>query len=170
MPRPPSGSVATYIFGGRAAPATPIADIVKFTPSTGTVTTLATQLPSARYNIGGVAVGSVVYLFGGWGGDDFTDILAFDTVAQTLSQVAAMPTGRQAPNVFYDGSLVWVASGDISGDNAVLTFDPTTHAVTPTSLSLPLGLFDAAPLWDGTHCRTCSVASSALRSAIASIG
>jgi hypothetical protein len=145
-----------YIFGGitYASDGMHLLDqIIKFDPSTGTVTTLSAKLPTARDRTSAIWDGTNVYIFGVYGGDD--QIVKFNPSTETVTALSArLPSGREFTSAVWDGTNAYIFGGygsDSSCLDQIVKFNPSTETVTALSAKLPSGRVGTSAIWDGTN-------------------
>jgi hypothetical protein len=149
----------SYIFGGWDTWF--LDDIVRFNPSTGTVTLLPSPsiLPTARYATSAIWDGSNVYIFGGGTPSGYLDdIVQFNPSTDTvtlLSSPSVLPTPRSSTSAIWDGNNAYIFGGsDSSGYlNEIVRFNPTTGVVTvlPFPSVLPTARAWTSAIWDGSN-------------------
>ncbi len=144
-----------YIFGGDTG-AGLTDDIVEFFPETatpgGTSNTLAVSLPTARAGTSAVWADGRAYVIGGTDGtSQLDDILLFDPVAGTVTEVASLPVPASRTSAVWTGSEVLVFGGWDGANNLrqIVRYDPSSGDVTllPNGLSAPTSA--TAAVWTG---------------------
>ena len=107
------------------------------------ITDTGTTLPSSIYGIGAAAVGTKIYLFGGYGGGTKSTIQVFDTTnntIQTLSTTLASGAGEIGTAAV--GTKIYLFGGN--GSSALSTiqvFDTTNNTIQTLSTTLPLAIY-----------------------------
>ncbi|MFA5771821.1 MAG: kelch repeat-containing protein [Thermoplasmata archaeon] len=148
-----------YIFSGYYYDGTGIFyvldQIVKFNPSTGTVTTLSAKFPSARYGTSAIWDGTNAYIFGGYTSSSYLDqIIKFNPstgIATTLD--AKLPSARAYTSAIWDGTNAYIFGGYTGSSylDQIIKFNPTTGDVTILSAKLPIGRLHTSAMWDGMN-------------------
>ena len=103
-----------YLFGGCSYDGSTIylSAIRVFNTETGTIETLSTALPEGAYNMGAAAVGTKIYLFGGYGGQYLSAIRVFDTETGTIETLSTtLPTLTQGMGTATVGTKVYLFGG-----------------------------------------------------------
>ena len=108
----------------------------------GTITTLSTGLPNARFDTSAAAVGTDIYICGGhnqWG--EIKQILKFDTTTETITMpigtLSSEVSGTSAAAV---GNNIYIFGGN-DGSNffdLIQKFDTTAKTTTTLNATLPL--------------------------------
>jgi len=147
-----------YIFGGWGRPSGSYLrlydDIVRFTPSNGTVKVVA-YLPSPRAETSAIWDGNNAYIFGGWDGTSSLDeIIRFDPSTGTVTKLSlsALPSPRIRTSAIWDGSNAYIFGG-MQGStriNQIVRFDPSDGSVTVVAY-LPTGRMETSAIWDGNN-------------------
>jgi N-acetylneuraminic acid mutarotase len=105
-------------------------------------------LPTARSEIPGVTLDGMIYICGGFGGDQRVD--RYDPKSDAWTQLADIPVGLNHPGVAVLGDKVYVAGGyggDLRALDHLWIYDPTVNAWQPgASLPFPLGAFGLVPV------------------------
>jgi N-acetylneuraminic acid mutarotase len=105
-------------------------------------------LPTARSEIPGVTLDDMIYICGGFGGDQRVD--RYDPKADAWMKLADLSVGVNHPGVAVVGDKVYVAGGyggDLRALDQILIYDPTVNAWQPgASLPIPLGAFGLVPV------------------------
>ena len=149
-----NGSVI-YLFGGDNGNNGGLRSIVRFDASTQTVTTMSAQLPSSRMTGGAVWVGQYIYLIGGFNGSVISDIFRYDTLSDSLQQLASDSSlRREQPAVIAHGGYLYIAGGHIAQSlttyASVVRLELSTGTITTISTTNPLPLFFTGSSTDGT--------------------
>ncbi|MCA2978515.1 MAG: hypothetical protein INH37_09550 [Myxococcaceae bacterium] len=119
-----------FIFGGLGGGTS----IVRFRPSDGGVSTMNSQIPSGRYNMGLATVGDAFFLVGGAGQ---SQILKYEPLVDRMTVLmSGLPSGKESPDCFYDGAIIHCLGGNISTD--VIRIDPRDGGLSFGSMGLPL--------------------------------
>jgi len=94
-----------YIFGGHDG-TNYLDDIVQFNPSTGTVTTLTSKLPSADGGTSAIWDGKHAYIF------SRDDIIRFNPRTGTVTTLTSkLPSTRWSTSAVWDGSHAYIFGG-----------------------------------------------------------
>jgi len=123
---------ATYTVGVRAWDGVGFGPSVTVTPVHPTCTTPTwvsrTPAPSIRADAAGDAIGTIVYVAGGYRTGFLDTLEAYDTVADTWSTKAPMPTARAWPVAEAIGGSLYVAGGSDLCNNydRLEVYDPAT--------------------------------------------
>jgi hypothetical protein len=141
-----------YIFGGATGSAvspTPELGILRYDPlsSNSTVPEIA-HLPSLNYGLAAAAIGSTVYIVGGYNGKTTLDTIVAWRPGGTATVVASLPVAlRYAAVAAVDGRIV-IAGGllanNTTASRSVYVYNPATHTVTTLHAQLPVGIYQAA--------------------------
>lgn len=142
-----------YIFGGRGSE--PQLDkIVRYNPTTNTLTTMSTTLPTGRFHTSAAWVGTNAYIFGGLDCCVLNQIVRYNPTTNTVTTMSAtLPTGRWSTSAVSDGTNVYIFGGSEGGSypNQILRYNPPTDTLTVMSATLPSGRSDPSAVWDGTY-------------------
>ena len=134
-----------YIFGGsyynngEKASRT----VYLFNAESNAITSLAAKLPTNAYSVGAVAVGSKIYVFGGYDGSTrLNSISIFDTEMQTLT--ALEDVKLPIPSYMFAGAAVGSVIylfGGLGGSgnnlNTIVRFNAETHGIETLDVTIP---------------------------------
>lgn len=139
-----------YIFGGYGGGY--FGDIVRYNPSSNTVTTLTSVLPSGRADTSAIWTGSDVYIFGGGDGSSLLRSIVRFTPSSgaTTTMPAELPTARGYTSAVWTGSAAFVFGG-LGGGDSIVRYVPATDTVTTMGAQLPSARFGTSAVWDGTY-------------------
>ena len=84
-----------YLFGGETATNSALNTIYVYNPASGTVTKTGVTMRTGRCSPRAVAIGTTIYVTGGYGGTDNSSVEAFDTTNNTIVDTG-MNTDRSA--------------------------------------------------------------------------
>ena len=108
----------------------------------GTITTLSTGLPNARFDTSAAAVGTDIYICGGhnqWG--EIKQILKFDTTTKIITTpIGTLSSGVSGTSAAAVGNNIYIFGGN-DGSNffdLIQKFDTTTKTTTTLNATLPL--------------------------------
>lgn len=146
LPTPLAGPAAArvgnqlYVFGGDTGTGGgPYSDkIVRFTPSSGQVETLAAKLPSGRRLAAAVSDGNAMFILGGnaggWQGTSLSEIVRFDPAGDAAELLSVpLPHPLSHPSTVWTGSVAVLIGGNPTAHPEVLRFAPaSTVANSPT--------------------------------------
>lgn len=146
---------AAYLFGGRQWSSTDedLDQILRFDPSTGTVTVAGARLPSPRADTSAVWTGEFAFIFGGKrGGSELDEIVRYDPATDSAVVLhARLPSGRSQTTAVWSGQYVYVLGGGCPWYcDEIVRFDPTTEEVRVLSTRLPEPRSRASAVWTGT--------------------
>lgn len=153
MPAIWTGTYA-YVFGGYMAPSQTSDKIVRYDPSTDTITVMNAKLPTYGfpvYSMSAVWDGNYAYLFGGYGSDD---ILKYDpTNDQITTTNAHLPTATKWTSAVWTGQYAYIFGGRHSSGvtNQIVKYDPIADYATPVSATLPENVMATSAVWTGSH-------------------
>ena len=150
-PTPACPEGCAYVFGGSSTLRTYSRDVVRFDPSTHTVTPLGAVLPRAHRLAAAVWVGDHAYVFGGYDGVPLAQVVRYDPATNEATSLAPLPSARYGLGAALTTAGVRLLGGsdDATDLPDVLAFDPATGASRRTSAQYPCGLADAAWTSDG---------------------
>jgi len=144
---------AAYIFGGETAAGTVIDDIVKFVPSTGSVSLIG-HLPAPVKAAAAVATDDYAYLFGGVRSDGSRndDILQFDPSDNAVGvSDRRLQTPRDGVSAVWDQArYIFLFGGCESsscGLKQILRYDTDTDRIKAVGGELPTGRGRTAAVW-----------------------
>lgn len=105
------------------------------------INTSSATLPTALDSIGVGAVGTKIYLFGGYSGSNKNTIQMFDTETEALTTLSTtLPTALSQIGVGVVGTKVYLFGGyGASRANTIQMFDTKTETLTTLSTTLPNG-------------------------------
>jgi hypothetical protein len=144
---------SVFVAGGLNDKSTLLAEIVRFHPGTGVVTTLPEVLPTAMYAAGVAWTGSAAYIFGGLSKSGaLRQIVRYAPAEGTATVMSA-----QLPLAAYNVGAVWADSviyvvGGMAGVHQpqILRYDPASDTLTTMEAKLPVGVEEPAVFWDGS--------------------
>ncbi|MHB8585066.1 MAG: Kelch repeat-containing protein [Thermoplasmatota archaeon] len=165
-----------YIFGGCAGAScgTYLRDIVRFDPSTHSVTRMNGQLSQGLYGTSAVWTGSTFLIFGGGcGGCAVSTIQSYDPATDTTTQLAAhLPIGVSYSSAVWTGTVAYIFGGydgAATVDN-IQEYDPATGQASVLSVTLPGDVYRTSAVWSpanneayifgGSVCSSCSSEAS----------
>jgi N-acetylneuraminic acid mutarotase len=149
-----------YIFGGFYWDGSQhfLDEIVRYSPSTNTVTTMSATLPTPREDTSAVWDGSNAYIFGGWDGQNVLDqVVRYDPATDTVTLMdATFPTPNHLMGAVWDGSNVFLFGGANSNlfsgaQDGIVRFNPATDTAITMSAKLPTPRFAPSAVWTGSH-------------------
>ena len=131
---------------------------VKVTPNVSGAESLNSgiaTLPTATSSMACAAVGTKIYLFGGYtGGSRLNRIDVFDTTSSTLTTLSAtLPTAASGIACAAVGTKIYLFGGSTSSSSctkAIYLFDTTSNTITTLSESVPIAACDRACAAVGT--------------------
>ncbi|MCA1810930.1 MAG: hypothetical protein LC623_02840, partial [Halobacteriales archaeon] len=151
------GAGNAYLFGGSDAGvfATYTNEILRYTPSTNTVTTMAATLPSARTATSAVwdPATASAYIFGGhtMAGTSSDQIVRYTPSTGTVTVMGAtLPSPRHDTAAAWNqaGSAYVVGGSDLQGQ--IVRYTPATDTATLLGDTLPSGRGAPAAAWGGS--------------------
>lgn len=149
-----------YVFGGISYGLgwTLSDEILRYDPSTDTLTTMRARLPYGLAGASAVWSGEYAYVFGGrapraQGGSNLSDLIfRYDPVHDEISTMGArLPQGRDLASAVWDGRSALLFGGEM-GDTysaEILRYDPATDRVTTMLATLPSARMGSSAVWDG---------------------
>jgi hypothetical protein len=150
---------SAYVFGGQiiiGSSSTTLNEIVRYTPSSGSVTTLAATLPMANWEAAAVWAGGNAYVLGGRnaGGSSLNSIVRFTPSTGAVTTLSAtLPHRTGGASAVWTGSSVFLFGGwDVGGSgmlSGIVRFTPSTGAVSTMAATLPSGRTYTTAAWDG---------------------
>lgn len=147
-----------YIFGGNGPTPTfaRLNQIVRYNPSTDTVTIMRATLPTARCCTSAVWDGTNAYIFGGWDGSVTDQIVRYNPAADTVTIMSAtLPTTRSSTSAVWGGTYAYIFGGSLTccpqplHSNQIVRYNPATNAVAVMTPTLPTGRCCTSAVWDG---------------------
>ena len=115
------------------------------------VTDTGTTLPQGKYGIGTAAVGTKIYLFGGYGNDFLNTIQVFDTTNNTIQTLSttlvSSNSGIAAAAV---GTKIYLFGGSANYPKYIQVFDTTNNTIQQLSTTLPKGAYGISAAAVGT--------------------
>ena len=136
----------TYIFGGcrfENSAFTRVKTIYRLDATTDVLTTLEATTVQVMEGIAAVAVGKVIYLFGGKGDSgSYNVIQKFDTETEKRSLISTnTPTTISFTQAVYINNAIYLFGG-VSSDyvDSIYKFDPTTETISTLTTKLPVAL------------------------------
>ena len=132
-----------YLLGGYGgeASSTYLKTIYVFDTETEIITTLSATLPAVCCNMGCVAIGTKIYLFGGNStfGDSLNTINVFDTTTETISTLSTtLPTACKNMGCTSIGTKIYLFGGRGKERlNTIYVFDTETETIRTLSTTLP---------------------------------
>jgi hypothetical protein len=124
-----------FVSSGQDSGRFKLSSVEKYTPSTDTWCTMA-PLPDARSSHAAVAVGSAMYVLGGFIGIQLTtSVLKYDSTQSTWREVTPMPEERTSFAACAVGSDIFVFGGWGDGDVHASVFKYNTVADTWSTLA-----------------------------------
>jgi N-acetylneuraminic acid mutarotase len=146
-----------YLIGGEVSGQVRLDTTEKYNMATDEWELLSAEKPTAVSNLAAAAIGTKIYVPGGWTGTVAIDALeVFDTETETWQVIESdpMPTGSMGHGVVaYDGKL-YVVGGSVGGvyQNHFMEYDPAAPAgsrwTTLSSLNIERGYFNAVAFND----------------------
>lgn len=128
--------------------------ILQFDSTARTITTLATQMPTACQAASSMTVGAYIYIFGGYTGGRLNTILQFDSITQTITTLSAtLPNGRSGMAGAAVGNKCYCFGG-YKGQylNEIVEFDTLSQTVTTLSTILPVAKNRICAVTIDTNC------------------
>lgn len=126
---------------------------VPFEAGDGSVESVGSFL-NLMYDIGAAAVGTKVYLFGGYSGGYKNTIYEFDTASNTLTTLSAtLPTATYSMCCATVGTKIYAFGGKPGSgvySNKIYEFDTTTKTIKTLSTTLPTALMEMSCAAVGT--------------------
>ena len=135
-----------YIFGGGkgALPSGCSTAIYKFDPELETITELSATLPVAVRGISSIVIGTNIYLYGGYQGNDYgaevydNTISVFDTETETITKLDVtgdyLPEGSDSALILLNDKIYMFGGKPVHSLNHI--FDPATLTITKLSNEL----------------------------------
>lgn len=120
-----------------------------------TVTTAPGLLPTGRERLTAIAVGSDIYVFGGWDKTFIKEIVRYNTTTGSVTAMGAqLPTGRYGASAVWTGEYAYVFGGctpTACGTNETVRYDPATDTAVLMPRRMYIDRFYASAIYDGTH-------------------
>jgi hypothetical protein len=129
-----------YVLGGEVGHRV-IASVLKFDTTQGTWSIVA-PMPASRSAFAACAVGSDIYVFGGFDDRAQASVFKYDTVANEWRTLALMPCASCHHSVSVLGSLIYIVGAGAT-HKEVFCFDPALTAwsmLTPTLVERDRGV------------------------------
>jgi len=121
-----------YVVGGLNASNTIIADTQIYNPTTDTWSA-GVSLPTAVRNGAGAVVKGILYIIGGFDGQNVTNaVWAFNPSTKTWSAKSSMPTARDSLGAVVENNIIYAIGGEVSANrlNNVEAYNPATDTWT----------------------------------------
>lgn len=146
---------AAYIIGGITSGG-PTRDVIKFVPSTSTVTTYANVLPTARSGTSAALHNGLIYIFGGYDTDELSQVLVLDPDTMTTTvHPTHLPTARTGTSAVSTGTEILVFGGHdgTSPLKQVWFFEPTVPVSSTANQlgEIPWPVWNSAAVWNGEN-------------------
>ncbi|MHB8586433.1 MAG: Kelch repeat-containing protein [Thermoplasmatota archaeon] len=128
--------------------------ILRYDPSSDTLSTINATLPTGREFTSAVWDGRDAWIIGGaTPAGPVSDIVRFDPKNPAQTQVlAALPSARADTSAVWTGTdaLIFGGAGPTTDLNAIVQFNPVTLLATNETPTLPTGRTDTSATWNGT--------------------
>ncbi|MBI4728403.1 MAG: fibronectin type III domain-containing protein [Acidobacteria bacterium] len=133
--------------------------IVRYTPATDTVTTMAARLPWGRGYTSAIWDGANAYIFGGYDGSNrLNQIVRYIPATDEAAAVAAtLPSDRGYTSAIWDGNSAYIFGGMGSYFEShaywdqIVRYTPATGMVATMGGTLPTGRLGTGAIWDGSN-------------------
>lgn len=163
-----------YIFGGSNYNSGEQANstVYLFNAESNAITSLTTRLPTKAYSAAAVAVGSKIYVFGGYDGTTYLDTISvFDTETQTLAALedVKLPIASQQMEGAAVGSVIYLFGGRISSSgslNTIVRFNAETHGIETLGVTMPKNTWETPAVAIGSKIYAFDGTSSAVDPAL----
>jgi len=148
-----------YIFGGSSHVAGPFNHILRYNPSTGSISSMSAVLPDPVVDFPAVWTGQYVYLFGGYVAPLHTSdkIVRYNPLTDAITVMSAkLPTYAfplYSMSAIWDGNYAYLFGGydGYSYYDHILKYDPVNDQITVTGARLPTGIKWTSAVWSGTY-------------------
>jgi len=147
-----------YVFGGGTFSG-PLDQILKYNPTSDTISTMSATLPDPVCDMPAVWTGSYVYLFGGYVAPLHTSdkIVRYDPSTDTVTVMnAKLPTYAfplYSMAAIWDGNYAYLFGGydGYSYFDHILQYDPVQDQLTTMNARLPTGIKWMSAVWSGQY-------------------
>jgi len=146
-----------YMFGGASHTAGLLNSILKYNPSTGSISSMSAVLSDPVCDFPAVWAGQYAYIFGGYMAQGVTSdkISRYDPLTDTIALMGARLPGYP-PFAIYSMSAIWDGHnaylfGDDRMSDSILKYDPVNDQITVMSARLPTGTKWMPAVWSGTY-------------------
>ena len=143
---------SVYVAGGLDHRNVGLAEIVRFDPTTDTVTALPETLPWPNYAAAVAWTGSAAYIFGGLDSRTVVDHIVRYSPGKNEPRLMS----SRLPLAVYNAAAVWTGKaiyifGGVNGGHLahIFEYDPASDTITRLPATLPIGVEAPGVFWDG---------------------
>ena len=146
-----------YIFGGWASSGSSTQyynTIYKYASNNDTITTMTATLPRELSNTSAAAIGTDIYIFGGYNGSYLNSIYKYSTTTGIVSTMTAtLPQKLRGTSAAVVGTDIYIFGGGISSStraDTIYKYASNNDTITTMSTTLPQTLADTSAAVVGT--------------------